>query len=349
MRATLGCSFSTSRNKRLAHLLQTRGHTVVQLPSDAHQAAELSASSWSSHCSAEPFEGRVECLESYTELTRFEKLFLSELEETILGAFEVTSAELSAGPTLRGHPGLLPLIRRTEISPFSSTYSTRRDHQATRARHLQPVPFNGRRLLPRVPRTDSQSTQPKVLWKRRRSTWTSSPSGDPNCGCCSPTTSKSSPVEHNDTSFVLRMSESFKQEEEAKDSNLEFEDGAREPKLVRIEGSEEFADLFGYYLRIPTSATALRTATLSSNVTIERPCGPVTRSRSLPLTQISTAFQFEVRLDQLITTTGRSYRSDPDDTTRTGALRGALLPTPSDARTVFSTDAERRGPNRGAL
>jgi len=29
---------------------------------------------------------------------------------------------------------------------------------------------------------------------------------------------------------------------------------SREPKLVRIDGSEEFSHLFGYYLRIPNSA-----------------------------------------------------------------------------------------------
>ena len=88
--------FSTSRNPQLAHLLQARGHIVVQLPYDSHKQRAV-REFLIQFCSGESFDGRVECLETYSDLTRFEKYFLSELEETILGTFEVKTTNLVAG------------------------------------------------------------------------------------------------------------------------------------------------------------------------------------------------------------------------------------------------------------
>ena len=88
--------FSTSRNPQLSHLLQTRGHIVVQLPYDNHKQRAV-REFLIKFCAAESFEGRVECVETYDGLSRFEKYFLSELEESILGSFEVTTANLIPG------------------------------------------------------------------------------------------------------------------------------------------------------------------------------------------------------------------------------------------------------------
>ena len=77
----------------------------------------------------------------------------------------------------------------------------------------------------------------------------------------------------------------------------------RIPKLVRIEGVEEFEWLTGYYLRIP------KTASEAYGDVIQQ-CegrGAVWAGNKVMLIAsdlVSTAFQFEVRLDRLITTDG---------------------------------------------
>jgi hypothetical protein len=74
----------------------------------------------------------------------------------------------------------------------------------------------------------------------------------------------------------------------------------REPKLVRIVGAQEFAALFGYYLRVPTSAYV-------AYGDIIQECdgrGVVWAGNKITFVAsdtVSTAFQFEVRLDRLIT------------------------------------------------
>jgi hypothetical protein len=74
----------------------------------------------------------------------------------------------------------------------------------------------------------------------------------------------------------------------------------RVPKLLRIEGEDEFVSLTGYYLQIP------KTAAQAYGDVIQQ-CegrGAVWAGNKIMLIAsdlISTAFQFEVRLDQLIT------------------------------------------------
>ena len=297
----VGVFFSTSRNKRLAHLLQTRGHIVVQLPSDAHKQRAV-REFLISHCSAEPFEGRVECLESYTELTRFEKLFLSELEETILGAFEVTSAELMPGrlsedipvyspdTTDRNHLTIFVDVRHAEITKLQELgiSSLFRSMVAAFCRE-----YLGPTLKAHSPKFfGSGAVNLDFLSKRRSELWVL-------------LTNDIEVLTRGTQRQVVRSSDVRVVQAGGGDQGQqpESEDGARQPKLVRIEGSEEFADLFGYYLRIPTSATAAygdviqqcddRAAVWAGN-----------KITLFATDAVSTAFQFEVRLDQLITTTG---------------------------------------------
>ena len=306
--------FSTSRNARLAHLLQTRGHIVVQLPSDAHKQ-RAAREFLTSYRSAEPFEGRVECVETYTGLTRFEKLFLSELEETILGAFEVTSAELVPGQLSEDIPVYSPDTTGSDLTIFVDV----RHAEITKLQGLgitslfrsMVVAFCREYLGPTL-----KAHSPKFFG-----------SGAVNLDFLSKRRSELWVLLTNDIEVLTRGTQ--RQVVRSSDVQVvqaggggqgqqpESEDGAREPKLVRIEGSEDFADLFGYYLRIPTSATVAygdviqqcedRAAVWAGNkITLFASDG------------ISTAFQFEVRLDQLITTSGAT----------TGGGTGATQMTP---------------------
>ena len=77
-------------------------------------------------------------------------------------------------------------------------------------------------------------------------------------------------------------------------------DDIPEPKLVLIEGSEAFSDLFGYYLRIPKGATVAYGDVI---VQLEDRAAIWGGDRITLFASdgISTVFQFYVRLDKLIT------------------------------------------------
>ena len=83
-RATSGSRvyFGTSGNAALTNVLRTRGHLVLNLPSDNYKAAAIR--DFLSTVGATDLGGQVECDEEYADLSRFEKAFLGELSETIL-------------------------------------------------------------------------------------------------------------------------------------------------------------------------------------------------------------------------------------------------------------------------
>jgi len=88
--------FATSKNRALSQLLQTRGHLVVQLPGDHEKQAAI-REYLTTYCGAEPFDGRIECAEQYDSLSLFERAFLSEVEQTIVGSYDVMNLSLVAG------------------------------------------------------------------------------------------------------------------------------------------------------------------------------------------------------------------------------------------------------------
>jgi hypothetical protein len=106
----------------------------------------------------------------------------------------------------------------------------------------------------------------------------------------------------------------------------------REPKLVRIEGAQEFAALFGYYLRVPTSAYV-------AYGDIIQECdsrGAVWAGNKITFVAsdtVSTAFQFEVRLDRLITivegSTTATEGASQLDRPMQSLFNGLYFPVPS--------------------
>ena len=49
------------------------------------------------YCAAKPFGGMIDCTEHYTNLSRFERIFLSELELNISKSYEVKNFRLIPG------------------------------------------------------------------------------------------------------------------------------------------------------------------------------------------------------------------------------------------------------------
>ena len=88
--------FGTTQKQALNQVMQARGHIVVILSADRYrrQAERLYLEKY---CGAKPFDGMIDCKEIYEELTRFEKVFLSELESNISRSFEMRNFRLIAG------------------------------------------------------------------------------------------------------------------------------------------------------------------------------------------------------------------------------------------------------------
>ena len=92
----VGVFFGSTQKHALNQVMQAQGHIVVQLSSDRfRRAAERSY--LEGYCRAKPFEGIIDCSEVYNFLSRFEKIFLSEIEQNIARSYEVKNFNLIAG------------------------------------------------------------------------------------------------------------------------------------------------------------------------------------------------------------------------------------------------------------
>lgn len=103
--------FGTARNEALSKVLQAQGHIVVQLSADRYrQAAERRY--LEQYCGGKAFDGVVDCVEVYENLTLFERVFLSETERNIVRAYEVRDFVLVAGRLTEDIPAFVKEGRR---------------------------------------------------------------------------------------------------------------------------------------------------------------------------------------------------------------------------------------------
>lgn len=88
--------FGSAQKQALNQIMQARGHIVVLLSSDTYRrsAEQLYLERF---CAAKPFDGMIDIIEPYVDLTRFHKLFLGELEFNINKSYEVRSLRLLPG------------------------------------------------------------------------------------------------------------------------------------------------------------------------------------------------------------------------------------------------------------
>ena len=127
----VGVFFGVAQKQALNQIMQARGHLVVLLSSDRNRR-NAERQYLEQYCSAKPFDGIIDCLEHYQELTRFEKVFLSELELNISRSYEVARFHLVPGKLtedipvfLREHGGGQTLdifvdVRHPEITKLES-------------------------------------------------------------------------------------------------------------------------------------------------------------------------------------------------------------------------------------
>ena len=96
MNGHISVFFGTTQKQALNQVMQARGHIVVLLSSDRYRR-EAEKQYLEKFCGAKPFDGMIDCAEIYGDLTRFERVFLSELELNISKSYEVKNFRLIAG------------------------------------------------------------------------------------------------------------------------------------------------------------------------------------------------------------------------------------------------------------
>lgn len=88
--------FGIAQKQALNQIMQARGHFVVLLSSDRNRQ-DAERRYLEQFCAAKPFEGIIDCTEHYKDLSRFERVFLSELELNISKSYEVKNFRLIPG------------------------------------------------------------------------------------------------------------------------------------------------------------------------------------------------------------------------------------------------------------
>ena len=105
-RGGIGVFYGVARNQALNQIMQARGHLVALLSSDRYrQNAERQF--LEQYCSAKPFDGMIDCAEHYQDLNRFERVFLSELESNISRSYEIAEFQLVPGKLTEDIPVFL--------------------------------------------------------------------------------------------------------------------------------------------------------------------------------------------------------------------------------------------------
>ena len=102
----VGVFYGTAQKQSLNQIMQARGHIVVILSSERNrQNAERQY--LGQYCGAKPFDGIIDCVEHYSNISLFERIFLSNLELTISKSYEVEGFRLIPGKLTEDIPVFL--------------------------------------------------------------------------------------------------------------------------------------------------------------------------------------------------------------------------------------------------
>ena len=92
----VGVFFGNTQKHALNQVMHAQGHIVVQLASDRFRR-RAEQSYLEQYCDAKPFDGIIDCTEVYSDLSLFERIVLSEIEQNISKSYEVSNFSLIAG------------------------------------------------------------------------------------------------------------------------------------------------------------------------------------------------------------------------------------------------------------
>ena len=289
--------YATSKNPSLSRALQAGGHMVIQLPADGHKQAAV-REFLTNFCSGQQFEGQIECLENYNNFFRFEKAFLAEIEEVILSDYDLPKSRILPGRLTEN----LPVYAKDSYGSDLTIYVDVRHPEITKLEGLGITPlfssmvavfcreYLSQSLRSRSPKFfGSGAVNLDWLSKSRSELWLLVPQ-DIEVHRRAKQRQK---IRQSDVQVVQAGSSSGTSEIETNTN--------RKPKLVKIEGVDEFMELSGYYLRIPNRASEAYGDVIQQ---CDSRCA-VWAGNGIQLVasdQISSAFKIVIQLDRLINT-----------------------------------------------
>ena len=293
--------FGTAGNVALANVLNSRGHIVLYLPSDNHKASAIRE--FLASVGATDLKGQVECSEQYSDLNRFEKAFLAELSETISNVYQVSKVALTPGcltediPIYVANPSssaamslrIFVDVRHEDVRKLAQLGITPLFRSMVSAFCRE---YLGPTLRSRSPKFfGTGAVNMDWLARHRSETWVL-------------LTDDIAVVNRAVRREVLRAGDVriVAASPGLGPNHPNPNEEGTEPKLVRIIGAgDEFVALDGYYLRIPNSTSEA----YGDVIVASDDHGAVWMGNKVLLLAsdgVSTAFQFEVRLDRLLLT-----------------------------------------------
>jgi molecular chaperone HtpG len=285
--------YGRHNKQALNQIMQARGNVVVLLsPEHNRQQAEIRY--LEAYCKAKQFEGIVECSEFYDDLTRFDLIFMSELETNIEANYDIPGIRIRAGKITEDIPVYVPDLGSSGIVDIFV------DTKHPEVRKLEPLGFSplfysmvaaftreylGPTLRAKSPKFfGSGAISLESLAKRRSELWVLLKE---DVGILS--MAKQKEVVRSTDIQVMKVGE----------QSATHQVGQKIPKILQIIDTDESLGISGYYLRIPDGAS-------KAYGDVIRECdnrGAVWAGNKILLVAsdaISSAFQFEIRLDRLV-------------------------------------------------
>ncbi len=287
--------YGVTQKQALSQIMQARGHIVVLLSADRHrQQAERQF--LETFCRAKPFDWMIDCRETYTELSRFEKVFLSELELNISKAYEVRSFRLVPGKLTEDipvfvkeyagnqPPDIFVDVRHDEITKLEALGYTQVLYSliATFCRE-----YLGSSLKKWSPRFFGDGAlNLELLAKRRSELWVL-------------LTDDIGVVRKSVQRQVFRRSDLQVVNVAGGQVETEPQLGKSRPRLLRIIDEQSTTDLAGYYIRLPDSAFHAY-GDLLPECESRGVVWAGNQIRYVASDTVSAAFQYEIRLDEVV-------------------------------------------------
>lgn len=290
----LSVFFGTLQKQALNQVMQARGHIVVLLSSDRHRR-QAEKAYLEKFCGAKPFDGMIDCTEVYKNLSRFERIFLSELEQNISKSYEIQICRLIPGKLTEDIPtfvkerlGNKPIdifidVRHAEVAKLEELGYNQLLYSliATFCRE-----YLGPSLKKWSPRFFGDGALNLELFAKRRSElWVllKDDIGVVRKG------GQRQVVTQQDVQIV-RVSDAQTQEEPS---------NAPKPRLLRIIDEENTTDLEGYYIRLPETAFKAY-----GDLLLECDSHGVVwvgnKVTFVASDDVSAQFQYEIRLDEIV-------------------------------------------------
>ena len=293
----IGVFFGGVQKQALNQIMQARGYLVVLLsPDQSRQKAERQY--LQQYCAAKTFDGMIDCVEHYEDLSRFEKVFLSELELSISRSYDVEKFSLIPGKLsedipvfLKEHGGGQPLdilvdVRHPEIAKLQNLGYTQILYSLIATFCWEYLGPSLKKWSPRF--FGDGSLNLELLAKRRSELWI---------------------LVKDDIGVVFKsgpphvVTRADVQEVQIGDGHSDPESSPQNsnPRILRIVDQHGATGTGGYYIRVPDTSYSAYGDLLPAceNRGVVWAGNKITYVVS---DAVSAAFQYEIRLDELAIT-----------------------------------------------